>query len=142
MKFLFASDSFKGTLSSDKTAQLLTKAATQVFQQCECTSVPVADGGEGTVDAVLLATGGSRVLVEVHDPLMRKIRASYGRIDENSAIIEMAAASGLPLLKEAERNPAKTTTYGTGELIAAALKEGCKNITIAIGGSATNDGGM
>lgn len=142
MKFLFVSDSFKGTLSSDKTAQLLTKAATQVFPQCECTSVPVADGGEGTVDAVLLATGGSRVLVEVHDPLMRKIRASYGRIDENSAIIEMAAASGLPLLKEAERNPAKTTTYGTGELIAAALKEGCKNITIAIGGSATNDGGM
>jgi len=142
MKFLFASDSFKGTLSSEKTAELLTKAAMQVFRQCECVGVPVADGGEGTADAVLLATGGGRIFVKVHDPLMRSIQASYGKIDENRAIIEMAAASGLPLLTEAERNPAKTTTYGTGELIAAALKAGCRNITVAIGGSATNDGGM
>jgi len=142
MKFLFASDSFKGTLSCEKTAELLTKAAKQVFPQCSCTGVPVADGGEGTADAVLSAMGGSKVMLEVHDPLMRSLQASYGRIDENRAIIEMAAASGLPLLTEAEHNPAATTSYGTGELIAAALQAGCKDITIAIGGSATNDGGM
>lgn len=142
MKFLFASDSFKGTLSCEKTAELLTKAAKQVFPQCRCVGVPVADGGEGTVDAVLSAMGGSKVTVTVHDPLMRSLQASYGKIDENRAVIEMAAASGLPLLIEAERNPSKTTSYGTGELIAAALRAGCKDITIAIGGSATNDGGM
>lgn len=142
MNLLFASDSFKGTLSSEKTIELLTKAATQVFVRCKCAGVPVADGGEGTVDAVLSAMGGRKILAEVHDPLMRNIFASYGKVDANRAIIEMAAASGLPLLAEEERNPAKTTSYGTGELIAAALKAGCKDITIAIGGSATNDGGM
>lgn len=142
MRFLFASDSFKGTLSSEKTAELLTKAAKQVFPQCECIGVPVADGGEGTVDAVLSAAGGSRVPVNVHDPLMRPMEASYGKMDGARAIIEMSAASGLPLLAESERNPAKTTSYGTGEMIADALKAGCKDITIAIGGSATNDGGM
>lgn len=142
MKFIFASDSFKGTLSSEKTAHLLTRAAKQVFPECECVGVPVADGGEGTVDAVLSATGGSRVAVTVNNPLMRKTQASYGQIDENRAMIEMAAASGLPLLAEAERNPAKTTSYGTGELMAAALKAGCTDIAVAIGGSATNDGGM
>lgn len=142
MKFLFASDSFKGTLSTEKTAELLTKAAKQIFPRCECIGVPVADGGEGTVDAVLSANGGSRVLVRANDPLMRPLEASYGKMDGDRAIIEMAAASGLPLLAKGERNPAKTTSYGTGELIAAALKAGCKDITIAIGGSATNDGGM
>jgi len=142
MTFLFASDSFKGTLSSEKTASFLTKAAKQVFPQCECRSVPVADGGEGTVDAVLSALGGSRVPMMVHDPLLRKISASYGKIDDNRAILEMSAASGLPLLTDGERNPAKTSTYGTGELIKAALQGGHKDITVAIGGSATNDGGM
>lgn len=142
MNFLFASDSFKGTLSSEKTAELLTKAATQVFPHCKCTGVPVADGGEGTVDAVLAAVGGSKNVVTVHDPLMRKITASYGTTEDKKAILEMASASGLPLLAETERNPAKTTSYGTGELIAAALQGGCRNITVAIGGSATNDGGM
>lgn len=142
MKFLFASDSFKGTLSSGKTAELLTMAAKQVFPECNCVSVPVADGGEGTMDAVLLSTGGSRVLAQVHDPLMRLITASYGHIDSNKAIIEMSATSGLPLLAEGERNPEKTTSYGTGELIAAALRAGHRDITVAIGGSATNDGGM
>lgn len=142
MKFLFASDSFKETLSTEKTAELLTKAAKQIFPRCECIGVPVADGGEGTVDAVLSANGGSRVLVCANDPLMRPLEASYGKMDGDRAIIEMAAASGLPLLAKGERNPAKTTSYGTGELIAAALKAGCKDITIAIGGSATNDGGM
>jgi len=142
MKFLFASDSFKGTLSSEKTAELLIRAAKQVFPECTCVSVPVADGGEGTVDAVISATGGSKIPVQVHDPLMRPLTASYGKINKNKAIIEMSVASGLPLLAEGERNPAKTSSYGTGELIVAALKAGHRDITIAIGGSATNDGGM
>lgn len=142
MKFLFASDSFKGTLSSTKTAELLTKAARQVFPGCECAGVTVADGGEGTVEAVLSATGGSRAGVQVHDPLMRPVKASYGKINAWKAIAEMSAASGLTMLSEEERNPLKTTSYGTGELIVAALEAGCRDITIAIGGSATNDGGM
>lgn len=142
MKFLFASDSFKGTLSSIKTAELLTRAAKQMFPDCDCLSIPVADGGEGTVEAVLQATKGEMVPVLVHNPLMRFIKASYGRIDHKKVILEMSVASGLALLLEEERNPLYTTSYGTGELIAAALKAGYRDITIAIGGSATNDGGM
>jgi len=142
MKFLFASDSFKGTLSSSKTAELLTKAAKQVFPECECEGISVADGGEGTVEAVLSATNGAMVPVKVHDPLMRSLEAFYGRINEEKAIIEMSVASGISLVAAEERNPLKTTSYGTGELIAAAVKAGHKDITIAIGGSATNDGGM
>ena len=148
MKFLFASDSFKGSLTSIRTMELLTKAARQVFHGCECCGIPVADGGEGTVDAVIAATGGRMVLAEVHDPLMKenhemkKIQAVYGIIDGNRAILEMAAASGLTLVPESKRNPMFTSTFGTGELILDALNRGCRDITVAIGGSATNDGGM
>ena len=142
MKFLFASDSFKGSLTSEQTIELLTKAAREVFPACECCGVPVADGGEGTVNAVVSATGGRIVTTEVHDPLMNKIHADYGLFDGNKAIIEMAAASGLPLVPEPLRNPMNTTTFGTGELILNALERGCRDISIAIGGSATNDGGM
>lgn len=142
MKFLFASDSFKGTLSSIKTAELLTCAAKQVFPDCDCLGIPVADGGEGTVEAVLQATKGEMVPASVHNPSMRPIKASYGRIDHKKAILEMSVASGLALLPVEERNPLHTTSYGTGELIAEALKAGHRDITIAIGGSATNDGGM
>ena len=142
MKFLFASDSFKGTLSCEKTAELLTKAAKQVFPQCSCTGVPVADGGEGTADAVLSAMGGSKVMLEVHDPLMRSLQASYGRIDENRAIIEMAAAAGITLVDEKHRNPLDTTTFGVGEMICDAIHKGCRKFIVGIGGSATNDGGI
>lgn len=142
MKFLFASDSFKGSLSSEQTIELLTQAAEKVFPGCSCCGVPVADGGEGTVNAVVSASGGKIVRAEVHDPLMNKISASYGLSDNNKAIIEMAAASGLPLVPEKLRNPLNTTTFGTGELILNALDRGCRDISIAIGGSATNDGGM
>ena len=141
MKLLFVSDSFKGSLSSSETAALLTKAAKEVFGSCTCMSLPVADGGEGTVEAVTAATHGKIITAEVHDPLMRRIKARYG-VTGSKAVIEMAAASGLPLLSEKERDPLSATTYGTGELIRDALRRGCREITVAIGGSATNDGGM
>ena len=142
MKFLFASDSFKGTLSSDQTIELLTKAAEEVFGSCETSGVPVADGGEGTTDAVVKARSGEIITVPVHGPLMEMEQGFYGRLSESEAILEMAAASGLPMVPEEKRNPLNTTTYGTGELLKAALDAGYTDIAIAIGGSATNDGGM
>ncbi len=145
MKFLFASDSFKGTLSSRQTVELLTRAADKVFGDMgavECSGVPVADGGEGTVDAVIEAEGGEKIYVTVCGPLGSPLKAYYGSFGGNSAVIEMAAASGLPLVPMEQRNPLHTTTYGTGELIRDALDRGYGEISIAIGGSATNDGGM
>ncbi len=142
MKFLFASDSFKGSLTSTQATELLTRAAGGVFPGCECLGVPVADGGEGTVNAVVSAANGRLVTAEVHDPLMNTIKAAYGITDGNKAIIEMSAASGLPLVPEYLRNPMNTTTYGTGELILDSLDRSCRDISVAIGGSATNDGGM
>lgn len=141
MKLIFASDSFKGSLSSKRTAELLTKAAKEVFGACECIGVPIADGGEGTVDAVIDALKGEKATATVHDPLMNRIQVSYG-IAGGKAVIEMAAASGLTLVTEALRDPLNTTTYGTGELVLDALDRGCRELYIAIGGSATNDGGM
>lgn len=143
MKLLFASDSFKGSLSSEQTVALLTKAANEVFGTCETSGVPVADGGEGTVDAVISAEQGQTRSVRVHGPLSGSVvEAGYGVLPGGRAVIEMAAASGLPLVPNAERNPLNTTTYGTGELILDALNSGFRDISIAIGGSATNDGGM
>lgn len=142
MKFLFASDSFKGTLSSDQTIALLSKAAAEVFGELETGGVPVADGGEGTTEAVVKARGGEIVHVDVHGPLMETEHGFYGRLSDTEAVLEMAAASGLPMVPEDKRNPLNTTTYGTGELLKAALDAGYTDISIAIGGSATNDGGM
>ena len=142
MKFLFASDSFKGTLSSEDTGRLLTRAAKEVFPSCSCESIPVADGGEGTADAVIKAVQGEKLYIEVSDPLMQNRTAYYGKLDENRAIIEMALASGYALVPSEKKNPLYTSSYGTGELIRDALDRGFRDITIAIGGSATNDGGM
>lgn len=142
MKLLFASDSFKGTLSSEQTIALLTKAAHEVFGECECAGVPVADGGEGTTEAVISAVCGERIQVQVHGPLMEERLAFYGRLDERRAILEMAAASGLPMVPPDLRDPRNTTTCGTGELLKDALDRGFTDISIALGGSATNDGGM
>ena len=142
MKLVFASDSFKGTVSSEQTVELLTKAAHEVFGPCETVGVPVADGGEGTTDAVILARKGKRVFANVRGPLMEDVLAYYGKLSEKEAILEMAQASGLPMVPEELRNPLNTTTYGTGELVKAALDAGFTDISIAIGGSATNDGGM
>lgn len=142
MKLLFASDSFKGSLTSEQTIDLLAKAAHDVFGDCETEGVPVADGGEGTVEAVVRAENGVLIRCPAHGPLMERIEACYGICSGDQAVIEMAAASGLSLIAEEKRNPMNTTTFGTGELILDALERGCRKLSIAIGGSATNDGGM
>lgn len=142
MKLLFASDSFKGSLSSEQTVKLLAKAAGEIFGEIEYSGVPVADGGEGTVDAVVAAEHGEYITVEVYGPLMERTTARYGKLDDQRAVIEMAAASGLPMVPKNLRNPLHTSTYGTGEMIRDALDKGFRDISIAIGGSATNDGGM
>ena len=139
MKFLFASDSFKGTLSSARIAELLTTAAKESFPDCTCTSIETADGGEGTTDAVLSAVQGQRIPLVVCGPLWKKTDCFYGKLDEERAVMEMAAASGLPLLTEPERDPEKTTTYGTGEMILDAVQKGCRKFIIGIGGSATTE---
>ncbi|MBE5974840.1 MAG: glycerate kinase [Paenibacillaceae bacterium] len=142
MKFLFASDSFKGSLSSVEIVGILTEEAKRIFPDCECSGVSVADGGEGTIEAVIDAMNGQIRRVLVHGPLMEETTADYGVFEGSHAVIEMAKASGLPMVPAEKRNPLHTTTYGTGELIKAALDEGYRKIAIAIGGSATNDGGM
>lgn len=142
MKLVFASDSFKGSLTSEETAALLTDAAKAVFGECECVSVPVADGGEGTCEAVIAACGGEWITAQVHGPLGEPVSARYALLPDGSAVIEMSAASGLPLVPLEERNPLRTSTFGTGELIRDALDHGCRKLAVAIGGSATNDGGM
>lgn len=142
MKFLFASDSFKGTLSSERIIELLTQVAKNVFPECEALGVPIADGGEGTVEALISVAKGNKQIAQVHGPLMELTESYYGIIHEDTVIIEMATASGLTMIPGSRRNPLNTTTYGTGELIKQALDAGYKKIFIAIGGSATNDGGM
>ena len=141
-KIVIASDSFKGCASSLEVAEAAAAAVRRVFPDCEVVKIPVADGGEGTMEALLYSLNGRMVSCTVHDPLMNPIRAEYGISDDSkTAIIEMAAASGLPLVPEDKRNPLQTTTYGTGELIKDALARGCHQFLIGIGGSATNDAG-
>ncbi len=141
-RFLFACDSFKGTLSSARSAELLAEEARAFFPDADVSSLEVADGGEGTVDAIVASLGGDVAEVGVADPLGRPAIATYGLLPDNRAVIEMAAASGLPMLSLAERNPLLTSTYGTGQLVADALGRGVRDISLAIGGSATNDCGM
>lgn len=141
-RFVFASDSLKGTLTSADTARLLGVAAERHFPNCTWTAVPMADGGEGTVDALVAACGGEKVSAVVADPLGRPVEAAYGMLGDGRAVIEMAAASGLPLFSPDERDPLATSTYGTGQLVLDALGRGARDVTIALGGSATNDGGM
>lgn len=142
MKIVCASDSFKGTLSSARAAELIAMAAREVLGDVEVTGIPIADGGEGTASSVAGAAGGEMITAAVHDPLMREISASYGLLGGGRAIVETAAAGGLTLVPEGMRDPLLATSYGTGELIMDALGRGAKDITVALGGSATNDGGM
>lgn len=141
-RFVFASDSLKGTLSSADAARLLGGAAERHFPGCSWAAVPMADGGEGTVDALLAACGGEKIRAVVEDPLSRPVEASYAMLPGGRAVIEMAAASGLTLLAPGEHDPRLTSTYGTGQLVLDALERGARDVTVALGGSATNDGGM
>jgi glycerate 2-kinase len=143
MKIIVAPDSFKESLSAKAVASAISKGILKVLPKAEIVQIPVSDGGEGLLDALVEVLGGERFSVFVKDPLLRTIKAEYGIIDKGkTAIIEMARASGLELLKESERSPLITSTYGTGQLIADALDRGCTKIILGIGGSATNDGGM
>ena len=142
MRIVVAPDSFKESLSANEVALSIEKGIHKVFPEAEVTLIPMADGGEGTVQSLVDATGGKVVTLTVKDPLMRDIEGFLGILgDKETAVIEMAAASGLDLLKEQEKDPWVTTTYGTGQLIKKALDSGSKKIIIGIGGSATNDGG-
>lgn len=144
MKIGIAPDSFKGSMTALEAAECIEKGIGKALSSgVSFRKIPMADGGEGTVCALVEATGGRFVTRTVNDPLGRQIKASFGITgDGKTAIIEMAAASGLALLKPNERNPMKTSTYGTGELIKHALKLGAKHILVGIGGSATNDCGV
>ena len=142
MKILIAPDSFKGNLSSLQVAAALETGVRRVLPRARCLKLPVADGGEGTVQSLLDALGGSLVRKQVCGPAGRPVRACYGLLaDGESAVIEAAEASGLPLVSGRERNPLRTTSYGTGELLRAALDRGVRHIIIGIGGTATSDGG-
>ena len=142
MKIVIAPDSFKESMTAKTVTECIRDGILQVRKDVTCIMVPVADGGEGTVQALVDATKGELLNVQVEDPLGRPVNSFLGILgDRKTAIIEMAAASGLELLKEEEKNPLITSTYGSGQLILAALKKGCKKIIVGIGGSATNDGG-
>lgn len=141
-KVVVAPDSFKGSLSAAEVARAAEDGIRDVFPDCGVVRIPIADGGEGTVEALVAGMDGRYVEAMVSDPLMRPVRAVYGVIGQGStAVIEMASASGLPLLTVPERNPLETTTFGTGELIRDALSRGCRKFLVGIGGSATNDAG-
>ena len=142
MKVVIAPDSYKGCLSALEVAKAMERGVLSVFPSAEVRKIPIADGGEGTVAALVTATNGQLRQTEVTDPWGNKIIAHWGVLgDGRTAVIEMAAASGLPLVPKDKRDPRVTTTYGTGELIKAALADGLAKIIIGIGGSATNDGG-
>jgi glycerate kinase len=142
-KIAIAPDSFKGTLTALEAAECIERGLRRELLNLSIRKIPMADGGDGTVRAIVDATKGRLKRAKVHDPLRRSVWAQYGISgDGHTAIIEMAAASGLVLLKPFERNPMSTTTCGTGDLISAALRTGVKKILVGIGGSATNDGGM
>ncbi len=142
MKVVIAPDSFKGSLTALHAAEAMEIGLRRVFPTAEIEKVPMADGGEGTVQSLVDATGGMVITERVLDPLGAEIDAQYGALgDGMTAVIEMAAASGLTLVPPDQRNPLVTTTYGTGQLIQAALNRGCRKLIIGIGGSATNDGG-
>ncbi len=142
MKVVIAPDSFKGCLLSPEVAAAIAEGVRRAAPDAEAVQVPVADGGEGTVYALVSATGGQMVTVQVEGPLGEPVQATFGLLgDGRSAAIEMAAASGLPLVPEDRRDPTKTTTYGTGQLIREALDRGARELIVGIGGSATNDCG-
>ena len=140
-KIILAPDSFKGTISSLDICNIMRDAALRSFPDCEVIRIPVADGGEGTVDSMLAAAGGEKIHVTVKGPRMAEVQSFYGMLpDGETAVIEMAAAAGLPMVRGCE-DPMDTTTYGVGMLMADALARGARKILLGLGGSCTNDGG-
>lgn len=142
MKIVVAIDSFKGSLSSVEAGNAVKNGILRCCPHAEVKICPLADGGEGTVEAFVNGMRGKFCQKKVTDPLGREVEARYGIVGDNTAVIEMAEAAGLPLLKENEKNPLHTTTYGVGELIKDGIEKGCRRFFIGIGGSATNDGGV
>ena len=147
MKIVIAPDSFKGSLTSLRAAQVIKKGLSRALPRANYLLLPVSDGGEGLVEILFSALGGRKVWCGVSDPLGRPVRASFlilpdGVVTPKTAVVEMAQASGLSLLKPSERNPLLTSTYGTGQLIADALKNGVRRVIVGVGGSATVDGGL
>lgn len=143
MKIILAIDSFKGSLTSEEAGEAVREGILSVCPECQTEVVPIADGGEGVLSVLLDAMQGQRHTLMVHGPCMTLVQASYGiSADGSTALIEMASASGLPLVPKEQRNPMKTTSYGTGELIRDALDKGCRAFFLGIGGSATNDAGV
>ena len=140
-KYILIPDSFKGTMSSETICGIMAKAIRKFEPEAQIVSIPVADGGEGSVDAFLTALGGERVQAVVTGPLGRPVSSFWGKMEQGkTAVIEMAAAAGLPQVGDTP-DPAGATTYGVGELMRAALDEGCSKIILGLGGSATTDGG-
>lgn len=143
MKVIIAIDSFKGSISSIEGSNAISKGIKEVYDNAEIIVFPMADGGEGTVEALVLATKGEFINVDVTGPLQERVNAVYGILgDGKTAVIEVAAACGLTLVPKKLRNPLRTTTYGVGELILDAMKKGCREFIIGLGGSATNDAGV
>ncbi|WP_443759629.1 glycerate kinase family protein [Bacteroides clarus] len=142
-KAVLAIDSFKGCLTSAEAEAAAAEGVHAALPECEVIRIPVADGGEGMLDVLIAATHGKSISVQAHGPLMELREARYGISgDGQTAFIEMAAISGLPLVAPEKRNPMQTTTFGTGELIRDALQRGCRHFIIGLGGSATNDAGL
>lgn len=142
MKFLLAPDSFKGSLTAKEAALAMKKAIQRIWPEAETVILPMADGGEGTVQSLIDATQGQRISERVMNPVMEPVMADYGILgDGKTAVIEMAAASGIQFVEGIHKNPCMTTTYGTGQLIKSALDRGIRKIIMGMGGSATNDGG-
>ena len=142
MKTLIAIDSFKGSLTSLEAGKAVSEGIRLAYPESENTILPIADGGEGTTEALVFALDGYFRSVSVCDPLGRTVTAQYGIVKDNIAVIEMSAAAGITLVSDDEKNPLHTTTFGVGQMIADAIKQGCRNFVIGIGGSATNDGGI
>ncbi|RLD22189.1 MAG: glycerate kinase [Bacteroidetes bacterium] len=142
MNVLIAIDSFKGSLSSIELADTIESGIHEVSSDIIIQKAPIADGGEGTIDTLINSVGGEKIEVKVKGPLFKEVLAYYGILNDKTAIIEMAVASGLTLVPGHLRNPMHTTTYGIGQLINDAIARGCRDFLIGIGGSATNDAGI
>lgn len=142
MKIVVAPDSFKGTMSAVEVANIICETGKKEYQNLEFVSLPVGDGGEGTMECLIAACNGKKGSLMVEGPLGEQVEAHYGILPDQTVIFEMAEASGLNLLRPEQYNPMKTSTYGTGQLLQYAMKQGLSKMILCIGGSATNDGGM